>query len=81
MIHSYDLTQIITLSNNLFIIVLDGWSLILMTVWLGILSKPFLQTYNFFMSNIKYFSFAKSSASVPIYSYCPDKKNEEELKV
>ena len=33
------------------------------------------------MANIKYFSFAKSSASVPIYSYCQDKPNEDELKI
>lgn len=33
------------------------------------------------MSNIKFFAFAKSSSSVPIYSYCPDKKNEDELKL
>jgi len=23
------------------------------------------------MSNIKYFAFAKSSSSVPVYAYCP----------
>lgn len=33
------------------------------------------------MSNIKYFSFAKSSSSVPIYSYCPDKQNQDEYKI
>ena len=33
------------------------------------------------MSNIKYFSFAKASSSVPIYSYCQDKPNEDELKL
>ena len=33
------------------------------------------------MSNIKYFAFAKSSSSVPVYAYCPDKGNENELKI
>ena len=33
------------------------------------------------MANIKYFSFSKASSSVPIYSYCQDKPNEDELKL
>lgn len=33
------------------------------------------------MSNIKYFAFAKSSSTVPIYGYCPEKQNEDEFKL
>jgi hypothetical protein len=33
------------------------------------------------MSNIKFFAFAKYTASVPIYSVCPSSEAEEDLKI